>query len=155
MTGLKNGIWVVVADGEKALILVNDGDAEYPVLRVADVEKQENPPNREQSTDAPGRYNDGPTVMRSAVSETDWHRLAKDRFAKELSDILYKHAHRGDFREIVLVGSPHVLGELRKDLHSEVTDRAVAWIDKTLTNHPVDEIEKIVAGEMAEHPQGT
>ena len=37
-----------------------------------------------------------------------------------------------------------VLGEIRKKLHKEVTDRLLGEVPKTLTNHPVPEIEKII-----------
>ncbi|MGB7404272.1 MAG: host attachment family protein [Pacificimonas sp.] len=142
---LKPKTWVVIADGEKALFTVNRGDAEYPHLDVFREEEQDNPPTREQAANRPGRFNDGPNVHRSAVADTDWHQLAKDRFAKELADILYKKAHAGQFDEIVIAADPSTLGELRKELHSTVTDRIVAELDKDLTNHPLDKIEKMLA----------
>tara|TARA_R110002110_G_scaffold180498_2_gene386477 strand:+ start:1161 stop:1562 length:402 start_codon:yes stop_codon:yes gene_type:complete len=79
--------WVVVADGEKALFLYNEGDEVYPHLKVFREEHQDNPPNREQAANRPGRFNDGPGPHRSAVDDTDWHKLEKTRFAHELSDI--------------------------------------------------------------------
>lgn len=141
---LKHGMWVVVADGEKALFLKNEGDATYPNLSVVREMHEDNPPTREQGSDRPGRYNDGPSVHRSAVDEVDWHRVAKERFAEEIASRLYKMAHRGDFEEIVLVAPPLVLGEMRKKLHKEVDDKVVGEVAKTLTGHPVYEIEKIL-----------
>jgi len=143
-TTLKHDGWLVIADGEKALFLRNDGDEKFPNLTVFRELEHENPATHDQGTDRPGRFNDGGGTHRSAVQETDWHRLEKDRFAKDLSDRLYKHAHKGNFSELVLVAAPHVLGELRKDLHKEVQDKVVADIGKDLTNHPVHEIEKLV-----------
>ena len=145
---LANGTWVLVADGEKALFLRNDGDAEYPNLEVFREESQDNPPNRDQAANRPGRFNDGPSVHRSAVEDTDWHQMAKDRFASDMADLLYKRAHRGDFERIVLVAPPGTLGELRDQLHQVVTDKVIGEIAKTLTNHPIDEIEKIVTNEL-------
>ena len=149
MSKLKNGTWVLIADGEKALFLENRTDAEDPFLEVFREEEQDNPPNREQAANRRGRFNDGPSVHRSAVEETDWHQLAKDRFAAELAEILYKKAHEGKFDSIVLVADPSTLGELRDELHQEVSDKVIGEVPKTLTNHPVDEIEKIVAKELA------
>lgn len=143
---VKHGTWVLVADGEKALFLRNDGDATYPNLSVVRKIEEENPPTREQGTDRPGRYSDGPTIHKSAVDDTDWHRLAKERFADEIAERLYKLAHRGDFNEIVLVAPPLVLGEMRKKLHKEVADKVSAELPKTLTNLPVAEIETILQG---------
>ena len=160
MTKLLEGTWVLVADGEKALFLVNDGDAESPNLNVRRKEEHESPPTREQGAHKPGRFSDGPTFanvagaagfkQHSAVGQTDWHTLEKDRFADELCEMLYKRAHDGDFERIVLVAPPRVLGPMRKHLHKEVADKVVAEIDKTLTNHTVGEMEKIIVGELAE-----
>lgn len=141
---LKRGTWVVVADGEKALFLKNEGDATYPNLSVVRKIEEENPPTREQGSDRPGRYNDGPTSHRSAVDDTDWHRLAKERFAEEIAGRLYKLAHRGDFDNLVLVAPPVVLGEMRKKLHKTVGDKIMAEVPKTLTNVPVAEIESLL-----------
>jgi len=147
MPGIKLGhdIWVVVADGEKALFLRNEGDEKYPNLEVFREIREENPPTREQGVDRPGRMNDGAGgVHKSAVQETDWHRVEKERFAKDIADRLYKAAHRGDFERLVLVAPPLVMGEMRKELHKEVEDRLVGEVPKTLTNHTVGEIEKIL-----------
>jgi protein required for attachment to host cells len=150
MTGLTEGTYVLIADGEKALLLRNVGEADFPHLQVARKEVQENPATREQGASPPGRFNDGPSVHRSAVEETDWHRLAKERFADDLSDMLYKRVHSGRIDRLVLVASPMVLGALRNKLHKAVSEVVVAEIDKTLTNHPMDEIEKLVISALAE-----
>ena len=143
---LRSGTHVLVADGEKALLLVNAGDAEHPHLKVARKEAQDAPL---EPTDKPGRFNDGPSVHRSAVEESDWQRLAKERFAEDLAEMLYRQAHSGRIEQLILVASPMVLGELRSRLHKAVADVVVAEIDKTLTNHPLDEIEKHVAEAVA------
>jgi protein required for attachment to host cells len=141
---LKHGVWVVVADGEKALFLRNEGDTQYPNLQVMRELHDDNPPTREQGTDRPGRLSDGPSAHRSAVADTDWHKVGKVRFADQIAERLYEMAHRGDFKEIVLIAPPLVLGELRKKLHQEVSDRIVGEIPKTLTNHAVFDIEKLL-----------
>ena len=148
MTKLKNGTWVIIADGEKALFLENQTDGEDPFLEVFREEEQENPPNRDQAANRRGRFNDGPSVHRSAVDDTDWHQLAKDRFAGELADSLYQKAHAGAFEQIVLVAPPGTLGELRHQMHQEVSNKVIGEIDKTLTNHALDDIEKIVVKEL-------
>lgn len=149
MTRIRTGDWVVLADGEKALFLVNDGDEDFPNFNVVRTETQFNPPTREQGTDSPGRYNDGPSVQRSAVSETDWHRFEKERFAKDLSEILYSAAHRGEYKRLVIVAAPQVLGTLRSELHQEVTSCVTAEVPKTLTNHPLDRVEELLKEEIA------
>ncbi len=143
---LLNGTWIVVTDGEKALFFRNRGDAAYPDFEVIGKAIEVNPASREQGTDRPGRYKDGPNAHHSGLAETDWHRLEKDRFAREMAERLYKSAHRGEYERLVLVAPPRVLGEMRKELHKEVESRLVGEVPKELTNHTVVEIEKILSG---------
>ena len=143
-SNIKRGCLVLIADGEKALFMRNIGDAKAPHLEVERKEEQDNPPDREQSANRRGRMFDG-TGHKSAVDDTDWHELAKERFASDLADMLYKRAHKGDFDELIVAADPSTLGELRKEWHQEVEQRIVAEINKDLTNHDMADIEKIIA----------
>ncbi|MGR3467320.1 MAG: host attachment family protein [Shimia sp.] len=148
MSALTKGTWIVIADGEKALFLENQTDDQDPHFEVFREKDQDNPKDIEQSANRPGRMS--PSVgPRSAFQDTDWHELAKERFAADLADILYKQAHKGRFERLVVAAAPNILGELRDKWHQEVANKVVGEIPKTLTNHPVDEIEKIVKTEMA------
>lgn len=148
MSTLKNDTLIVVADGEKALFLHNLTDHENPNLDVRDVDEQDNPSRQEQAANLRGRVQQSANAGGHAYSDTDWHELAKERFADDLANRLYEKAHAGEFERLVLVASPKILGELRDKMHSEVSKKVVAEIDKTLTNHPVNEIEKIVKTEL-------
>ena len=148
MAVLTNGTWVLIADGEKALFLRNRVDAIAPTLDVVRKNENDNPSNMAQATDRPGRKHDSGVGQRSAMEDTDWHRLSKERFAHELADILYTYAHRGAFDRIVLVAAPHVLGDLRDHLHKEVRDRVVAEVAKDLTHHPLDKVETMLKAEL-------
>ncbi|RUY28340.1 Host attachment protein, partial [Mesorhizobium sp. M7A.F.Ca.CA.001.13.2.1] len=68
---LKHGIWVIVADGEKALFLRNAGDNKYPNLEVVQEMQQDNPPTREQGSDSPGRYREGTSEQRREEEDTE------------------------------------------------------------------------------------
>ncbi|WMT88796.1 host attachment family protein [Pelagibacterium sp. 26DY04] len=142
---LDNKVWVLVADGEKALFFENVGNRKTPDFKVVKELAQNNPATREQGTDSPGRRSDNGVGQKSAMEETDWHRLAEDRFAKDAAELLYKYAHRNRFREIVLCAAPRILGELRKELHAEVSAKVIGEVPKNLTNHPVDQIERILS----------
>ena len=150
MAELKKGTWVVVTDSEKALFLRNLTDHEDPNLNVFDEEEQENPSDREQGANKPGRMGDTGVQQRSSMDDTDWHELQKERFAHDLAEHLYEEAHKGAFERLVLVASPKGLGDLRDALHKEVASKVVAEIPKTLTNHPVNKIEELVKAELDE-----
>ncbi|WP_196258367.1 host attachment family protein [Pelagibacterium limicola] len=140
-----NKVWVLVADGEKALFFENAGTRKQPDFKVVREMEQENPATRDQGTDAPGRMYDSGPSQRSAMEQTDWHRLAEERFARDAADLLYRFATQNRFKQIVLCAAPRILGELRKELHSMVSDRVIGEVPKTLTNHPVDQIERILS----------
>lgn len=148
--------YVLVADGKKMLFFRNEGDEAYPNLQVVSAAEQENPATSEQGSDRPGR---GFTAAgnprsggipgaqnRSAYEQTDFHTLEEQRFAADAAEMLRKRALSNEFESLLIVAPPATLGELRKHYHKEVEGRLVGEIAKDLTNHPVDEIEKIIAG---------
>jgi protein required for attachment to host cells len=136
---------VLVGDGEKALFLRNKGNGQQVNLEVERILEQDNPATREQGTDRPGRSAASVGVARSAVEEADWHHIAKERFAAEIANALYRHAHDNRFEKLVIVAPPKILGNLRRAFHAEVTDRIIGEIPKELTSHPVARIEKLIA----------
>ncbi|MHA6263246.1 host attachment family protein [Arenibacterium sp. CAU 1754] len=145
MAKLKNGTWIVVADSEKALLMRNVTDDEDPHFEIIGREDQ-TPAN--EPADQPGRNADTAPGAKSAMQGTDWHALARDGFAKDLSDLLYSHAHKGAFDNLVIAAAPQLLGALRLELHSEVEKRIIAEIPKTLTNHPVRQLEALIKAEL-------
>ncbi|WP_281982753.1 host attachment family protein [Thalassorhabdomicrobium marinisediminis] len=149
-TGLPQGTWVLIADGEKALYMVNKGDDEDMNLDVVRKEEQDNPMAQDWAANRPGRKSDGPSGHRSAMEDTDWHELEKERFAKDLAEDLYQKAHGGKFDKLVIVASRPVLSALRSELHKTVTDKIILDVPKVLTNHPMNEIEELIARELAE-----
>lgn len=140
---VRHGTWVLVSDGEKYLILENMGSADRPALKVLQTEALDNPPNREQAADRPGRYPD-PGGGKSAVEETDWHKLEKVRFAETLAGRLRIWAQQDRFKHLILVCDPATLGAIRPKLHSDLSRRIVTEFPKDLTGHPVSRIEKIL-----------
>ncbi|NKB16570.1 MAG: host attachment protein [Sphingomonadales bacterium] len=135
---------VCVADGRKLLLLVNEGDAKFPDLQVIRVEEQDNPPDRVQSTDRPGRSFNSMSNHRSAYAETDFQQLAEDRFAADAADILRKRALANRFDKLVVIAPPSTLGEMRKKYHKEVEARIVGEIAKEATNLPPEGIAAMI-----------
>jgi len=146
-----NGAWVVVGDGRRALFLYNHGDADLLDLRVIEAVVEENPPTREQGSDAPGRaFSSMGKGGRSAVESTDWHELEKEHFAAAIADKINRAAESGAFKEVVVVAPPRVLGEIRQALSQKARGKLSGELDKDLTRHPLPEIEKALARRYAE-----
>ena len=139
--------FIVVADGEKMLFFRNQGDNDYVRLEVERKTEQDNPPDRDQKSDAPGRAISSMGNGRSGMEEVDFHQLEEDRFAARTAELLKERALRNEFDSLIVVAPPRTLGELRKHYHKEVEKRLAGEIAKDLTGHPVEEIEKIIRAE--------
>lgn len=137
--------WVAVADGGKALFLVNEGTDAAPVLTVLVKDEIDNPSARAQGADRPGRRAGAGAGQRSAMETTDWHELGEERFVRDFAERLNRFAERGRFERLILAAPPKVLGQLRPALSAKVTDRLAAEIGSDLTGLPVAGIEQHLA----------
>lgn len=144
MTGLsiREGEWVVVCDGAKALVLQNAGDAKFPNLKTVEVFEQEDLPTREQGTDKPGRTNASVGVIRSAVGQTDWHDRSEEAFLTRLAHHLDAAVAAGKAKSVIVIAPPRALGMLRPAYSHALKGALRAEIDKDFVKMPVHEIEK-------------
>jgi len=141
--------WIAVADGGKALVLVNDGTDRAPSLRVVAKSEFDNPATHAQGADQPGRKAVPGTGQRSAMETTDWHAFEESRFIDEFAGRLNRAATRGQFERLILAAPPKVLGRLRPALSVQAAASIVAEIGSDLTKHPVDAIEEHIAKALA------
>lgn len=136
------GALVLIADGTKARLLRNKGDALHVDFGTERELEQENPPTRKQGSDKPGRYLAADRVSRSAVEQTDWHLQAEERFAAQIAGLLYGMAHAHTFDHLVVIAAPKVLGNLRAAFHPEVATCVLAEVAKDLTSVPTHDLAK-------------
>ncbi|NIP75775.1 MAG: Host attachment protein, partial [Xanthomonadales bacterium] len=87
--------WVLVADGAKALILVNEGSDRMPNLRVDWKGEIDAQPTREINADRPGRRSDTGAGQRSAMEATDAHWIESARFIDSLADRIDRAVQAG------------------------------------------------------------
>ncbi len=136
------GSWVVVCDGQKALICENAGDEVFLNLRVIEERAIENPPTAAQGADRPGRVHASASTERSAVGQTDWHDQAENHFLKELAVRLDRAVAKGEVDALVVVAPPRALGMIRPAFSAGVAKAVTAELDKDYVNLPIDQIEK-------------
>lgn len=142
---IRNGDWVVVCDGRKALLFENEGDETYPNFKTRDVEQQPDEPTHELGTDRPGRFEEMATGERSAAESTDFHDLAETAFLKDLSKRLDALVRAGQIRHLIVVAPPRALGAIRKTYTSALQQAIRAEVDHDLVKLPVAEIEQRLA----------
>ena len=128
---IPNEALVIVADGEGARVFRNRGDGQRLSLHQYDLLELMN------------MNDDGPAG--SMPDGSDGFRIDKATFAKQLALRLNDGALKQQYRDLVLVADEKTLGEMRPLLPKEVQDRLRAEIPKTLTNTPLEEIERILS----------
>ena len=131
----KKVTWILVADGARARVLMNDGAGKGLQPTVNGEMAHVLPSNRDMGTDRPGRTQQrgtsGPHALQPHV---DWHRFEKEKFSKEIAGLLDAAAERGNFHRLVLVAPPRTLGDLRAALGTKARSLVHAEIDKDLTH---------------------
>ena len=137
---------VLVTDGRKTLYFRNEGDARFPNLKTVRSWQDDNPADRGQKSDSPGRsLGSERSGRRSGYQEADFHQLAEDRFAARTAEFLNGEAMRGAFSELIVVAPPRTLGELRRHYHKEVSRRLAGEFPRDLVKHPIPEIERLIS----------
>jgi protein required for attachment to host cells len=111
---IRQGDWVIVCDGKKALVLENAGDEKFLNLRAREVHEHPDAKTHELGTDAPGRAFSSVGTERSAMEQTDWHEQEEDRFLRKLGDRLDAAVNAGLVKSLIVIAPPRALGVLRQ-----------------------------------------
>ncbi len=131
---LANGTLVAVTDGEKLRLFRNKGHEP----RIDLVELRE-PALQAASTGSGGRH-------RSSTANPDDSRLREDDFVAAVAEYLNREALTEAFEHLVVIADPRTLGELRKHVQATLKAKLVGEVGKDLAKHPVEAIEKTLAG---------
>jgi len=139
--------WFVVADGAQARIFETE-DASSPFR---EVERSLSADARQKSvnlnSDRPGRTFDSHGHGRHAMQPgTDPQMHEKVQFVDRLGSRLNEAALRQAFDRLVLIAPPRPLGQLRRKLNRQASDRVTAEIDKDLTGLTGHEIQEYMDG---------
>ncbi|TBR07231.1 MAG: host attachment protein [Lysobacter sp.] len=122
------GTLVVVADGTKVRMFRNVGDATNVTLQQHD------------TMNADDIALQGPSGM--APTQQTPQQNDERTFAKHIAQRLNEGALKQEYAQLVLIADPHTLGEIRPQLHKEVQDRLIGEIAKTLTNAPLEDVQR-------------
>ena len=143
---IREGEWVVVCDGAKALVLENTGDAKFPNLRTVEVFEQKALATHEIGSDAPGRSHSSLGHGRSSVEQTDWHDQAERAFLLQLMKHLDAAISAGKVTSLIMVAPPRALGVIRPAYSHALRSAVRAELDKDLVKLPIHQIEKHLTG---------
>jgi protein required for attachment to host cells len=146
---IRQGDWVIVCDGRKALVLENAGDEKFLNLKTRQVFDHPAEKTSNLGTDAPGRSISSVGHGRSAMEQTDWHTQEEQRFLQKLAGHLDAEVKAGRAKSLVIVAPPRALGVLRPAYSHDLRKALSTEIDKDLVSMPVHEIEKHLAANLA------
>lgn len=137
---------VLVCDGSRAKLLVNNGRPEAPSLEVIEAwEAPDNPPSHEQGSGAPGRVFQSADGRRSAVEIADPHDAAERRFVEGAAKRLWLAMQERTSAPAVIVAPPRALSVLREAMNDVFARRVVGQVDKDLTRHTLSDMARIIA----------
>lgn len=128
MQNVPAGTLVVVADGQKARLFRSVGDDAELTLRQEEVMNAADIPLQGPSGVAPPQQTP--------------QRNDERTFAKHVAQMLNDGALKQDYAQLVLIADPQTLGEIRPQLHKETQDRLIGEVAKTLTNAPIEDIQR-------------
>ena len=146
MALLAKGIWALVANGERALLLENEGTPAEPRLVVR--HKLESAGADMELADKPGRMQDTGRQQLSAMELTDHDRMARDRFAHDVADAVNLMVKKKGISRLVIVAPPQTLAGLRNGVSDHTRAVILAEIDKDLSHHPLDKVGKLIAQDI-------
>jgi len=141
--GLENGVWVLVCDGRKAILLQNAGDRVYPKLETRRVTEHSTRPTHELGTDEPGRtFSRAYGAQRSAMEPTDLERLSEEAFLKDVTADLDRKVISGQIKHVILVAPPRALGVIRQHETAHLRGAVLAEVERDYVREPLYEIER-------------
>lgn len=146
---LTPGCWVVVCDGNKALILKNMGDAKFPNLRSIEVHEREGWMTREMGSGQPARIQHSGGPSRSSIEQTDLHDQEERKFLEGLAKRLHQNVATHMPKHLVMVAPSRALGMIRPAYSPLLKEALIAELDKDLVKMPIHQIEKHVVVELS------
>ncbi|WP_458097504.1 host attachment family protein [Roseomonas sp. WA12] len=117
---------VLVADGEKAILLRNSGTGSEVSL------------TEERRMTLSDFSNDGPSG--STPQDMTPNETGQATFAKKLAQSLQTMRAANGFEALVIIADPQTLGQIRGALHKTVEASVVHTLSKDLTNHSTAQI---------------
>lgn len=137
---------LVLADGQKAVFLRNQGHNGLIRLKTLQSFSLDNLASHELGWDRPGRayarYGQGSS--RSAYESNDLHEQAESRFLEDLAQAIEAALGSDGHQQLVLMAPPRALAVLRGALSPATKGKVAQTIAKDYLKTPLAELEQIL-----------
>ena len=134
--------WILVADGARARLVVNDHSAKgYKQVIEMDF-IADNRPSHAMGTERLGRTHDSAGSARHAMQPpSDPHREEKRHLAQRVAEFLEEQRQKKAFERLIVIAAPQALGDFRDRFSSPLQSMVVEEIDKDLTMFSLHELQ--------------
>ena len=137
-----NTIWILVANQSEARIYSTDRIPGKLTLLNTLTNKEGAARARDLTSDAPGRVHDRMGSARHSMEpDTGVKEEGRRRFVKQMVGRLEHACSRSDFKRLVLLAAPAVLGVIRKTLSGELAKTVVKEIPKDVIGQSMEKIQ--------------
>lgn len=140
MTTMTRNCWLVVVDGDGAMILENAGTVSAPDLRVID---RIATPGLDGSAERQAL-----TGRDSAPEASDRVRLAETAMVAMLMTRLSFAVRQSRTSRLAIAAPPHLLEAIRTRLDDNLRGRVVIMLPKTLTHQPLEQVVTVINDAM-------
>jgi protein required for attachment to host cells len=133
--------WILVTDSAYAR-LFNAETAKSTLIEIKSMIHPEARQHEQQLTsDLPGRQAGGATNSHHSVEgKTEPKKYEAVEFAREICRYLEAEYNAHKFSQLIVVAAPHFLGNLRKEMSSNVAKVVTLEIDKDIVKQDIDSI---------------
>lgn len=139
---LRQGTWVAVCDGRKAVLFQNEGSHVHPNLRMIETRAHDDRPTHEQGSSPPGRAFSAAHGRHAAMEETDLQDEAERHFLRDFAAHLDRLVREKQPSSLILAAPPRALGMIRPHLSGATKSVLEAELVRDLVKLPGYEIEK-------------
>jgi len=150
---LSHDLVVLVANGSRMMLLRNTGGPKHPDLHVLAHRADDNPPNRDLLSDAPGVSASAGYPGRDTFAKSDPHKANQQRFLAEAAETLANSLDGAS--GVVVIAAPDALGELRRRYAPKVRKALLAEIDRDLVKQPIEAVTRLLVAHEAVAPVNT
>jgi protein required for attachment to host cells len=144
---LRPGLWLLVCDGQKALLLRNVGGVASPKLETHKIFQQDNPLSHEQGSAPPGRVF-ASAGRRAATEESDFHRQGEEHFLGMVVDDINRRTATGEIGSLAMIAPARALGILRPLLSQHTQSIVTGDLARDYVKMPLHQIEQSLAAEQ-------
>ncbi len=142
--------WILIADGARARIVMNDGPNHgIKAVKGMDFRIEHKPANGNLIEDPHHHFHSTAAGFQIMEFDTETHLDEKHLFAGELASVLEGEMYKKSFDRMIIFAAPAMLGELRTSLSPHLMNKVIEQVPKDLTHIPNKQLSRHIENVLA------